>query len=125
MASSEAICHCFKGEYMKKIGISDFCKYHFLSSLNASKNALFFIDTKVKEDKSDYCQRLLKYDLNTNSQSVVKDYVDKLPLYYVDENEVLIGEVNKETKKTETKIVVLDPMSGEEMRSFVLPLDVN
>ena len=27
---------------MKKIGISDFCKYHFLSSLNASKNALFF-----------------------------------------------------------------------------------
>lgn len=125
MASSEAICHCFKGEYMKKIGISDFCKYHFLSSLNASKNALFFIDTKVKEDKSDYCQRLLKYDLNTNSQSVVKDYVDKLPLYYVDENEVLIGEVNKETKKTETKIIVLDPMSGEEMRSFVLPLDVN
>ena len=125
MASSEAICHCFKGEYMKKIGISDFCKYHFLSSLNASKNALFFIDTKVKEDKSDYCQRLLKYDLNTNSQSVVKDYVDKLPLYYVDENEVLIGEVDKEAKKTQTKIVVLDPETSEEIRSFVLPLDVN
>ena len=110
---------------MKKIGISDFCKYHFLSSLNASKNALFFIDTKVKEDKSDYCQRLLKYDLKTNSQSVVKDYVDKLPLYYVDENEVLIGEVDKEAKKTQTKIVVLDPETSEEIRSFVLPLDVN
>lgn len=110
---------------MKKIGLTDFCNYHFLSSLNASLNALFFVDTKVKEDKSDYCQRLLKYDLKNNTQTVVKDYCDRVPLYYVDEKELLVGKLNKDVKKVETEIEVFSSVTGEKINSFVWPLDVN
>lgn len=110
---------------MKKIGITDFCNYHFLSSLNGTKDALFFIDTKVKEDKSDYSQRLIKYDLKNHKEVVIKDYTCRLPLYYVDDDDLLIGKINKEEKKIQTEIVILNPYDGKEKETIKLPLAIN
>ncbi len=110
---------------MKKIGIADFCNYHFLSSLCANSSALYFVDTIAKEDKSDYKQRLLRYDLKSNNQSVIKDYTDRIPVLYVDDNQIFVSEIDKEEKKVQTKILVLDPVSGDKINEFVLPLSVN
>lgn len=109
---------------MKKIGITDFCNYHFLSSLCANSKALYFVDTIAKEDKSDYKQRLLKYDLVADKTSVIKDYEDKLPLFYVDDDKLFVGVIDKEEKKVQTKFDVLD-INGNKKDEFVLPLDVS
>lgn len=112
---------------MKKIGVEDFCNYHFLSSLEISKDKenLFFVDTTVEDDKSDYKQRLVKLDLKDNSQIVLKDYTKRIPLFLVSDKEVLIGEEDKEEKNVSTKIVSLDSKTGERLKEFKLPLNVN
>lgn len=110
---------------MKKIGIADFCNYHFLSSLCANKSALYFIDTIAKEDKSDYKQRLLRYDLKTNALSTIKDYEDRIPVLYVDENKLFVRKIDKEEKKVKTDVLVLDGASGDKKDEFILPIDVS
>ena len=110
---------------MKKIGITDFCNYHFLSSLCANKNALYFIDTIAKEDKSDYKQRLLRYDLKTNALSTIKDYEDRIPVLYVDDDKLFVSKINKEEKKVQTDVLVLDAASGDKKDEFILPIDVS
>lgn len=110
---------------MKKIGIADFCNYHFLSSLCANKSALYFIDTIAKEDKSDYKQRLLRYDLKTNALSTIKDYEDRIPVLYVDEDKLFVRKIDKEEKKVKTDVLVLDGASGDKKDEFILPIDVS
>ncbi len=110
---------------MKKIGITDFCNYHFLSSLCANKSALYFIDTIAKEDKSDYKQRLLRYDLKTNALSTIKDYEDRIPVLYVDDDKLFVSKINKEEKKVQTDVLVLDAASGDKKDEFILPIDVS
>lgn len=110
---------------MKKIGIADFCNYHFLSSLCANKSALYFIDTIAKEDKSDYKQRLLRYDLKTNALSTIKDYEDRIPVLYVDEDKLFVRKIDKEEKKVKTDVFVLDGASGDKKDEFILPIDVS
>lgn len=110
---------------MKKIGITDFCNYHFLSSLCANKSALYFIDTIAKEDKSDYKQRLLRYDLKTNALSTIKDYEDRIPVLYVDEDKLFVRKIDKEEKKVKTDVLVLDGASGDKKDEFILPIDVS
>lgn len=110
---------------MKKIGITDFCNYHFLSSLCANKSALYFIDTIAKEDKSDYKQRLLRYDLKTNALSTIKDYEDRIPVLYVDDDKLFVSKIDKEEKKVKTNVLVLDSTSGDKKDEFILPIDVS
>ncbi len=110
---------------MKKIGITDFCNYHFLSSLCANKSALYFIDTIAKEDKSDYKQRLLRYDLKTNALSTIKDYEDRIPVLYTDDDKLFVSNINKEEKKVQTDVLVLDAVSGDKKDEFILPIDVS
>lgn len=110
---------------MKKIGIADFCNYHFLSSLCANKSALYFIDTIAKEDKSDYKQRLLRYDLKSNVLSTIKDYEDRIPVLYVDDDKLFVSKINKEEKKVLTDVLVLDSASGDKKDEFILPIDVS
>ncbi len=110
---------------MKKIGIADFCNYHFLSSLCANKSALYFIDTIAKEDKSDYKQRLLRYDLKSNVLSTIKDYEDRIPVLYVDDDKLFVSKINKEEKKVLTDVLVLDSTSGDKKDEFILPIDVS
>lgn len=110
---------------MKKIGIADFCNYHFLSSLCANKSALYFIDTIAKEDKSDYKQRLLRYDLKTNALSTIKDYEKRIPVLYVDEDKLFVRKIDKEEKKVKTDVLVLDSASGDMKDEFILPIDVS
>ena len=112
---------------MKKIGISDFCNYHYLSSLNMTPcgSKLLFVDTTVKEDMSDYQQRVMKYDVKTGECSVLVDYTKRTPIFMIGHGDFLVGVEDKDEKFVSTSFKRICPKSGMVKAELKLPLDVN
>ena len=69
------------GNIMKKIDLEDFTQYHFLSNLSITpcKGKLLFTDTTVNDDKTDYKQRIMRYDIKTEKLDVLVDYQKRNP----------------------------------------------
>jgi len=111
---------------MKKIGLEDFCNYHYLSNLQATPcgSKLLFIDTKANEDKTDYKQRLLKYDIVAKKLETVIDFQKRVNYYLLGHGDVLVVKQNDD-KYISTKFDRICPKTGEVSASFTLPLDVD
>ena len=112
---------------MKKIAIDDFCHYHFLSSLNISpcKSKLAFIDTTVKEDRSDYQQRVMVYDLKSAVLDEFIGYRDRQSVYVAGKNDFLVSYKDKKDKRISTTFERYCLKSKEPKDSFKLPLAVS
>lgn len=112
---------------MKKIEITDIFNYHYLSSLNITpcKSKLLYVDTRVNDDHSDYQQRVMKYDLKTNEQSVLVDYRKRIPTYMVGHGDFLVGGSDENDKTVHTKLERYCIRTAEKIGEFKLPLDVN
>ena len=113
---------------MKKIGLEDFTQYHFLSNLSITpcKGKLLFIDTAVNEDKSDYKQRIMRYDIKTEKLDVLVDYQKRTPFYMVGCGDLLVvKDTSEEDKTVHTTFNRIKPKDGEVLKTFNLPLEVN
>ncbi len=114
---------------MKKVQLDDFCNYHFLSNLTVTpcQSKLLFVDTVVAEDKSDYKQRVMKYDINTKEVSTVVDYTKRTPMFMVGKDDFLVVNVSdgKEDITVHTTFDRISPKTGEKVATFKLPLSVN
>lgn len=116
------------GNIMKKIGLEDFTQYHFLSNLSITpcKGKLLFIDTAVNEDKSDYKQRIMRYDIKTEKLDVLVDYQKRTPFYMVGCGDLLVvKDTSEEDKTVHTTFNRIKPKDGEILKTFNLPLEVN
>ncbi len=111
---------------MKKITIDLMHKYSYLSSLQLTKDEskAIFIETKVKDDKSDYKQSLYKIDTSTHHVSLVKEYDHKVRIKIVD-NKLYEFTKNSEKTTVHTKICELDFNTGDVLNTFEVPLAVS
>lgn len=111
---------------MKEITIDLMHQYSYLSSLQLTSDETkgVFIETKVKDDKSDYRQSLYKIDTQTNQVSLIKEYNHKVRIKVVG-NKLYELTNNKDKKTVHTKICELDFNNGEVLSEFELPLAVS
>lgn len=113
---------------MKKIGLQDFCNYHYLSNLNATpcSSRLLFVDTTVNADKTDYQQRMLSYDLASKKLSVLLDNKKSINYFILAQGDLLVvNDEDKDNKYIHSDFDRLCSKSGNVIDSFTLPLDVN
>lgn len=111
---------------MKEITIDLMHQYSYLSSLQLTSDETkgVFIETKVKDDKSDYRQSLYKIDTETKQVSLIKEYDYKVRIKVVG-NKLYELTNNKDKKTVHTKICELDFNNGEVLSEFELPLAVS
>ena len=112
--------------FMKEIIIDLMHQYSYLSSLQLTSDETkgVFIETKVKDDKSDYRQSLYKIDTQTNQVSLIKEYDHKVRMKAVG-NKLYELTNNKDKKTVHAKICELDLNNGEVLSEFELPLAVS
>ena len=99
---------------MKEITIDLMHQYSYLSSLQLTSDETkgVFIETKVKDDKSDYRQSLYKIDTQTKQVSLIKEYDRKVRIKVVG-NKLYELTNNKDKKTVHTRICELDFNNGE------------
>ena len=111
---------------MKEITIDLMHDYSYLSSLQLTddESKAIFVETKVKDDKSDYRQCLYKIDTSDHHVSLIKSYDHKVRVKVVNDKLYELTH-NKDKKTVHTKICELDFNNGEVLNEFELPLSVS
>lgn len=111
---------------MKEITIDMMHKYSYLSSLQLTEDETkaIFIETKVKEDKSDYKQSLYMIDTELHNISLIQSYNHKVRMKIVG-NRLYELTKDKEKKTVHTILNEVSFEDGKEITSFELPLAVS
>ena len=113
-----------KGDTMKQIELDQFTSFQFLSSLNISKDkgTLFFVVSKVDMENNGYLQKLVSYDVKTDTQKDVTDWEKAVPYMILDDGVFFIKN-DPEKKGVYSTFYQMKEEGNEEV--FTVPIAVS